>query len=103
MTEEELVGIWIIDPIKKTRLASAEYHFGEHGIEVNAADLDQYVRQALAFREEAKKRNGAGKAVPGKTPGVRCWKKSGRFIHLTSNNEIASFGTSGGIQNVDIY
>lgn len=103
MTEEELEGVWIVDPIKKTRLASAEYHFGEHGIEVNAADLDQYVRQALAFREEAKKRNGAGKAVLGKTPGVRCWKKSGRFIHLTPNNEIASFGTTGGIQNVDIY
>lgn len=103
MTEEELEGVWIVDPIKKTRLASAEYHFGEHGKEVNAADLDQYVRQALAFREEAKKRNGAGKAVLGRTPGVRCWRKSGRFIHLTPNNEIASFGTSGGIQNVDLY
>lgn len=103
MTEEELEGVWIVNPIKKTRLASAEYHFGEHGEEVNAVDLNQYVRQALAFREEAKKRNGAGKAVFGKTPGVRCWKKLGRFIHLTPNNEIASFGKSSGIQNVDVY
>ena len=103
LSEEDLVGIWIVDPIKKTWLASAQYHFGEHGKEVNAIDLDQYVRQALAFREEAKKRNGAGKAVLGKTPGLRCWKKLGRFIHLAPNNEIASFGISGGIQNVDIY
>ena len=94
MTEEELVGIWIIDPLEKTRLAAVNEHYDKHGANVKAADAEQYVRKAVAFREEAKKRNGAGKPVPGRTPGVRSWKKLGYFIHLTLNNEIVSFGTT---------
>lgn len=92
LTEEQLVGIWIVDPIKRTRLASIQYHFGEHGANVGAKDLDQYLRQAIAFREEAKKRNGSGKPVVGKTLGVRSWTKLGKFIHLAPSNEIVSFG-----------
>ena len=93
MTEEELEGVWIIDPIQKTRLAAVKQHFDKHGAEVGAADIEQYVRQAVGFRAEAKKRNGAGQRVIGRTPGVRSWKKAGKFIHLAPNEEIASFGT----------
>ncbi len=95
MTEEELIGIWIIDPVQETRLAALEAHYKKHGVEVGAANLEQYVRQAIAFRVEARKRNGPGKPVIGLTPGVRNWKKSGRFIHLASNDEIVSFGAVG--------
>jgi len=92
MTEEELVGIWIVDPVEKTRVAAVEQHFEKHKSQLGATSIEQYVRQAVSFREEAKKRNGAGKVVVGRTPGVRSWKKLGRFIHLAPNDEIVSFG-----------
>jgi hypothetical protein len=101
MTEEQLVGIWIIDPVEKTRLAAVNEHYDKHGVNVNATDVEQYVRKAVAFREEAKKRNGVRKPVPGRTPGVRSWKKLGYFIHLTPNNEIVSFGTTRKIYDTD--
>ncbi len=94
MTEEQLEGIWIVDPVEATRLAAVEYHYEKHGAKLGAADIAQYVRQAISFREEAKKRNGAGKPVIGPTPGVRSWKKLGRFIHLAPNGEIVSFGAA---------
>ena len=92
MTEEQLVGVWIVDPIKKTRLAAVTWHFKKHKAALEATTLEQYIKQAIAFREEAKRRNGSGKPVVGKTPGVRSWAKLGRFIHLAPNNEIVSFG-----------
>ena len=103
MTEEELEGVWIVDKVENTRLAALNEHFDKHGAEVNAVDVEQYVRKAVAFREEAKKRNGAGKPVPGRTPGVRAWKKLGYFIHLAPNNEIVSFGTSRQAHDTDLY
>ena len=92
LTEEQLVGVWIVDPIKKTRLAAAIWHFEKHKAALEATTLEQYVRQAIAFREEAKRRNGSGKPVVGKTLGVRSWTKLGKFIHLAPSNEIVSFG-----------
>ena len=92
MTDEQLEGVWIVDPVKKTRLAAVVRHFDKHKAALGTETLEQYVRQAVAFREEAKKRNGAGKPVPGKTPGVKSWSKLRRFIHLAPNNEIVSFG-----------
>ena len=92
MTEEQLVGLWIVDPVKKTRLAAVVRHFDKHKDALGTDTLEQYVRQAVAFREEAKKRNGSGKPIPSKTPGVKGWAKLGRFIHLAPNNEIVSFG-----------
>ena len=92
MTEEELVGIWIVDPVKQTRLAAVIRHFEKHKAVLGTKDIEQYVRQAIAFREEVKKRNGTGKPVFGRTPGVKSWTKMGRFIHLAPNNEIVSFG-----------
>ena len=74
MTEEELVGIWIVDPVAKTRIAAVEYHFEKHKTKLGATSIEQYVRQAVSSREEAKKRNGAGKPVVGRTPGVRSWR-----------------------------
>ncbi|MGI4790463.1 MAG: hypothetical protein ACRYFS_16620 [Janthinobacterium lividum] len=92
MTEEDLVGIWIVDPVKKTRLAAVTRHFEKHRDVLGVSDIGHYVRLAVAFREEAKKRNGSGKPVFGRIPGVKSWIKTGRFIHLAPNNEIVSFG-----------
>lgn len=92
MTEEELVGLWVVDPVQGTRMAAATRHYKVHGEEVGANDLDQYVRKAVAFSQESKKRNGAGRAVSGLIPDVRRWKKSGRYIDVAPNGEVVSFG-----------
>lgn len=92
MTEEELVGIWVVDPAKQTRLAAFLRHYEKHGDEVGAEDAKQYLNKALAFNQEARKRRGQGRLVEGPTPDVREWKKSGRYIHVASNGEIVSFG-----------
>ncbi len=95
MTEEQLVGVWIIDLVQGTRFASVRYHFEKHGPIVGAADIAEYVRLALRFRAEVRSRSGPGQPVIGRTPGVRCWKKLGYFIHIAPNDEIVSFGTTG--------
>jgi hypothetical protein len=92
MTEEELEGIWIVDPAKDTRLAAVLRHFEKHGEEVDAETPEQYLRKAQMFNQQARKRRGQGRAVEGPTPGVREFKKSGRYIHVSPNGEIVSFG-----------
>lgn len=93
MTEEQLVGIWIVDPVKGTRLASVRYHFTEHGSDVGAGNIDQYLRQAVDF---ARNRTGRSRPVIGQTPGVRRWEKADRYIiryiDMTPAGEIVSFG-----------
>ncbi len=92
MTEEELEGIWIIDPLKQTRLAAFLRHYDKHKEEVGAESPEQYLNKALAFNQQARKRRGQGREVDGPTPDVREWKKSGRYIHVAANGEIVSFG-----------
>lgn len=93
VTEEELEGIWIVDPRKKTRLASFQYHFTLHGAEVGAENIDQYLRQAVAFASE---RKGRGRPVKGETPGVKRWQKADlyitRYVDVAPTGEIVSFG-----------
>ena len=100
MTEEELVGIWVIDPVRETRLAAVTRHYEVHGEEVDADDLDQYVRKSVAFSQEARKRNGPGKIVNGLIPNVRRWKKLGRYIDVAANGEIVSFGRDYAADNI---
>jgi len=90
LTEEQLEGIWIVDPIKGSRLASIEHHFRVHGMEVGANNLTQYLHKALAFKNTARNRNGRGREIRGLTPGVRRWEKQGKYIDLTSEGEIVS-------------
>lgn len=93
MTEEELEGVWIVDPVKGNRLASLRYHFTMHGAEVGAENIDQYLRQAMAF---ARGRRGRGRPVRGETPGVKRWDKADlyitRYVDVTTAGEIVSFG-----------
>jgi len=100
VTEEELVGIWVTDPIHGTRLAAAIRHYEVHGAELGAEDLDQYVRKAVAFSQEAKKRNGLGKIVGGLIPNVRRWKKLGKYIDVATNGEVVSFGRDYAADNI---
>jgi len=88
-TEEELVGFWIVDPGQKARIAAIRYHFREHGKEVGAETVEQYLRKAVAFRQE---KVGAGRPVDGPTPGVKRYTKQGKFIDLAPSGEIVSFG-----------
>ena len=93
VTEEELEGVWIVDPRKETRLAPLQYHFMLHGVEVGAENINQYLRQAVAF---ARERRGRGRPVRGETPGVKRWDKADlyitRYIDVTTAGEIVSFG-----------
>ncbi len=93
MTEEELEGVWIVDPIQGNRLASLRHHFIVHGAEVGAESVEQYLRQAVAF---AREKSGRSRPVSGSTPGVRRWEKTDlymtRYIDVTNAGEIVSFG-----------
>jgi RHS repeat-associated protein len=82
-----LVGRWAKDPVKDTISASIRYHYGEHGAELGAKSVWQYLRQAQEFANNLK---GAAKRDlgDGKT---RYWK-NGRYIILDSAKRIISFG-----------
>lgn len=89
LTEEELVGYWIMDHVQKTRIAAIDYHFREHGKQVGAENIEQYLRKAVAFRQE---KRGSGKPVDGPTPGTKRYLKQGKYIDITPDGEIVSFG-----------
>jgi hypothetical protein len=92
LTEEELVGKWIVDKGQKTRIAAIGYHFREHGREVGAETIENYLWKAVASRQEKK---GAGKPVDGPTPGTKRYIKQGKYIDIEPNGEIVSFGSTG--------
>ena len=70
---------------------SVEYHFNEHGEEVGASDLRQYLRKAKEFARNLKRARKVGR-VKGRTPGVIRYEKNGRYIDLAPNGDIISFG-----------
>jgi len=93
MTEEELEGVWIVDPVQGNRLASLRHHFMLHGAELGAESIEQYLRQAVAF---ARERSGRSHPISGEIPGVRRWEKADqyitRYVDVTNAGEIVSFG-----------
>ena len=69
---------------------SLRYHFKEHGKEVGAADIDQYVRKAENF---SWKLGGARKSYPPNgTPGAIRYTKNGKYIIIGPDGKILSFG-----------
>ena len=69
---------------------SLEYHFKEHGEEVGATDIDQYVRKAEGFSQNLR---GAQKSYPsGGTPGAIRYTKNGKYIIIGPDGKILSFG-----------
>jgi filamentous hemagglutinin len=66
-------------------------HFRKHGQEVGASTYEEYYRKAVAFAENLR---GARKVtnIPGDTPNVTRYYKNGRYIDLTPDKKIISFG-----------
>lgn len=76
----------------KSPKASVEYHFREHGKEVNASTIEQYMNKANEFKKNLK--NSSKSCVPGRVPNVTRYKKNGRYIDLDRDKKIVSFGKS---------
>ena len=69
---------------------SLDYHFGEHGSQVGAKDVDEYVRKAEGFKQNLR---GAKKGYPKKgTPGAIRFTKNGKYIIIGPDGKILSFG-----------
>lgn len=69
---------------------SLKYHFKEHGEEVGAKDIDQYVRKAEGFSQNLK---GASKSYPDNgTPGATRYTKNGKYIIIGPDGKILSYG-----------
>lgn len=69
---------------------SLKYHFKEHGEEVGAKDIDQYVRKAEGFSQNLK---GANKSYPDNgTPGATRYTKNGKYIIIGPDGKILSYG-----------
>ncbi|WP_131818490.1 polymorphic toxin-type HINT domain-containing protein [Planctopirus hydrillae] len=69
---------------------SLQAHFAKHGREVDAKDIDQYLRKAEEFARN--KRGATRSPVDGATPGVTRFKKNNKYIDIDSNGKIISFG-----------
>jgi len=69
---------------------SLMYHFRIHGAQVGAMDIEQYVRKAEGFKTNLK---GAKKSYPKEgTPGAIRYTKNGKYIILSPDGKILSFG-----------
>ncbi len=73
--------------------ASLQAHFDKHGAEVGAADAEQYLRKAEGFAQNL--RGATRSPVDGGTPGVTRYVKLGKYIDMTEDGTIISFGSRG--------
>ncbi len=65
-------------------------HFNKHGNEVKATSVEQYLLKAQSFANDLK---GAKKVqVSGATEGVTRYYKNGKYIDMTNDRKIISFG-----------
>jgi pyocin large subunit-like protein len=72
--------------------ASLQDHFDRHGAEVDAEDVEQYLRKALGFKQNLRR---ATRSTPqGATEGVVRYAKTGRYIDLAPDGRIISFGSN---------
>jgi RHS repeat-associated protein len=88
---KSLVKQWAPDAVQGTRAASIEYHFAEHQAEVGAKNLWQYLRKAQGFAQNLK--GATSHPVEGATEGVTRYIKNGKYIDLTADKKIISFGS----------
>jgi hypothetical protein len=73
-----------------TAADSLAYHFEKHGANVGAETMEQYLRKAEGFATNLKRARSY--PVEGATEGVRRYVKNGKFIDITPNGTIVSFG-----------
>ncbi len=66
-------------------------HFKRHGAEVGASSFEEYLIKATEF---AKRLKGARtKEIFGDTPNVTRYYKNGKYIDMTPDGKIISFGS----------
>ncbi|MFE6709111.1 hypothetical protein ACFVEL_30125 [Bacillus thuringiensis] len=72
-------------------IESLVYHYNEHGKEVGATSMSQYINKSVAFKTNL--RGATVSKVNGKTPNVYRYKKLGKYIDIQKgSNLIVSFG-----------
>jgi hypothetical protein len=69
-------------------------HYNKHHYEVGANNPDQYLDKAANFKVRAKRRGGRGTPVIGATPGVKRYRKDGKYVDVAPDGRIVSFGTT---------
>ncbi|HET6383362.1 MAG TPA: hypothetical protein VFJ58_08230, partial [Armatimonadota bacterium] len=87
---QELMDAWAPDPVRGDTMNNILYHFGEHGEDMGAGSVWRYLGQAKAFRKQLKR--VSGRLVEGRTDGVKRYVKQGKYIDLTPEGKIVSFG-----------
>ena len=71
--------------------ASLVDHWSRHGDEIQAEDLDQYLKKALGFKQNLRR---SQRCYPeGTTKGVTRYTKNGRYIDIAPDGRIISFGS----------
>jgi hypothetical protein len=83
---KKLMGQWEKSTFK-TRSDSLAYHFGKHGADVGATNILQYMRKASAFAQNLKRAT-----VAHLDTGATRYTKNGRYIILSAERKILSFG-----------
>ncbi|HZL26960.1 MAG TPA: RHS repeat-associated core domain-containing protein [Acidobacteriaceae bacterium] len=67
-------------------------HYKAHGEEVGAKSEQDYLRKAEAFKDYVKQGGATKKAIEGVTENVTRYYKNGKYIDLTRDGKIISFG-----------
>lgn len=70
---------------------SLVYHYNKHKGDVNAKSAADYLNKAIEYRRTAKKGSKVSK-ISGSVPGVKRYKKNGKYIDLAPDGRIISFG-----------
>ena len=81
---------WAWGSPTETPLQNVTKHFNEHKRAVSAADIEQYMRKAEAFKQNL--RGTRPHPVDGYNENVKRYTKNGRYIDLTPDGKIVSFG-----------
>lgn len=74
-----------------TQIASLDSHYAKHGSQVGASNIIQYLNKADGFSQNL--RGSHISNVPGSVPGVKRYRKLGKYIDIAPNKQIISFGT----------
>lgn len=84
--------LWATGSPTQDALANLNKHFVKHKAKVGADDIEQYMRKAEAFKQNLK---GATKSsISGFNEGVTRYSKNGKYIDLTLDGKIVSFGST---------
>ena len=84
--------LWATGSPTQDALANLNKHFIKHKAKVGADDIEQYMRKAEAFKQNLK---GATKSsISGFNEGVTRYSKNGKYIDLTLDGKIVSFGST---------